>query len=328
MDNNKYNILVVGKFREKFFEKLKEYGSVTRVDDIEDAELEDKDILVVRSKTDVNKDVVDKMKKLKLVVTATHGTDHIDEEYLEERGIQFYNNPVQSYDVAQGAIACIFAHSTNLLEADRCMKRGEWRKKDFVGSRITGKTLGIIGCGNIGRKLAEFGSSMGMKVLGYDPYVEKKANEINFVDLDELLEKSDFVSVNVPLTEKTRCMIGEDEIEEMKGGAFLINTARGGVVDERALLKALDEDKIGGAALDVFEHHRPFQKKASHYSSGVWESRNLDDRMFGEEVSQRLAKHPKVIATPHCIAQTEEALEAKGMGVLDIIKRFIIDAEQ
>lgn len=301
----KYDILVVGEFTEKFFENVARCGSVTRVADINDVKLDDKDILVVRSKTEVNKSLVDKMKKIKLVITATHGTDHIDEEYLKEKGIKFYNAPVQSYDVTQGVIASIFAHSTNLIEADRFMKRGEWKKKDLIGSRIKGKTLGIIGFGNIGRTLAEFSSSMGMDVVVYDPYVEKD-KEITFLSLDKLLEISDFVSINVPLTKKTRGMIGEHEIEKMKEDAYLINTARGGVVDERALLKALDENKISGVALDVFEHNPP----------------------FGDKVSERLAKHPKVVATPHSIAQTKEALESKGKRAWKIIKKFITETEQ
>jgi D-3-phosphoglycerate dehydrogenase len=141
-------------------------------------------------------------------------------------------------------------------------------------------------------------SALGMNVVAYDPYV--KNSEIA-VTLDTLLETSDFITIHVPLTEETKSMIGKDEISKMKDGAYLINTARGGIVDERALLDALQEGKLSGAALDVYEHQQPFEN----------------------EVSNKLIRDEKVIATPHSIGQTAEAVEEKGEGVIKIIKNFI-----
>ena len=296
---NKHKILVADDFDKEFYDELARYGEVVKATNIDDdVQLDDVTILVVRSKTKVNQKLVDRMQNLNCVITATHGVDHVDVDYLKEKGIKFYNIPVQSYDVAQGVMACILAHSTNLIEGDRSMKRGEWKKKELMGCRIKGKTLGIIGYGRIGKEVARMASALEMNVVVYDPYVK---SEEFAVTLDELLEKSDFMTIHVPLTEETRHMIGENEISKMKDGAYLINTSRGGVIDEGALLDALHEGKLSGVALDVYEHHPPFEN----------------------ELSSRLIKDERVIATPHSIGQTIEAVEEKGEGVIKIIKDHI-----
>lgn len=298
MKKVKHKILVADSYGKRFYDELARYGEVVKATNVDDVQLDDVTILVVRSKTKVDEELVDRMRNLKCVISATHGVDHVNVDYLKEKGIKFYNVPVQSYDVAQGVMAYILAHSTNLVEGDRSMKRGEWKKKELRGCRIKGKTLGIIGYGRIGREVARMASALGMNVVAYDPYV--KNSEIA-VTLDTLLETSDFITIHVPLTEETKSMIGKDEISKMKDGAYLINTARGGIVDERALLDALQEGKLSGAALDVYEHQQPFEN----------------------EVSNKLIRDEKVIATPHSIGQTAEAVEEKGEGVIKIIKNFI-----
>ena len=295
----RHKILVADDYSKKFFDELAKYGEVVRASNIDDVvQLDDATILVIRSKTRVNEKLVDRMQNLKCVISATHGMDHICLDYLKEKGIRCYNVPVQSYDVAQGVIAYILAHSTNLVEGDRSMKRGEWKKKELKGYRIKGKTLGIIGYGRIGKEVARMASALGMKVVAYDPCV--KDNEFA-VTLDTLLEKSDFVTVHAPLTEETRGLIGKNEISRMKDGAYLTNTARGGIVDEKALLDALYKGKLSGAALDVYEHHPVFEN----------------------EVSNKLIRNEKVIATPHSIGQSIEAVEEKGEGVIKIVKDYI-----
>jgi len=296
---DKHKILVADNYDKKFYDELARYGEVVKATNIDDdAELGDVTILVVRSKTRVDEKLVDRMRNLKCVISATHGMDHVCVEYLKEKGIKFYNVPVQSYDVSQGVMAYVLARSTNLVEGDRSMKRREWKKKELRGFRIKGKTLGIIGYGRIGKEVARTASAFEMNVVAYDPYI--KDNEFA-VTLDELLETSDFVTIHVPLTEETKGMIGKNEISKMKDGAYIINTARGGVVDEGALLDALREGKLGGAAVDVYEHHSPFEN----------------------EVSNRLIKDEKVIATPHSIGQTVEAIEEKGEGVIKVVKDYI-----
>jgi phosphoglycerate dehydrogenase-like enzyme len=297
----KNKILVIDSYTKEFFEQLAEYGAIIEAKDLDDhIQLDDVNILVVRSKTKVDKKLVDRMRNLACVITATHGMDHICVDYLKEKKIQCYNAPVQSYDIAQGVIAYILAHSTRLLEGDRSMKRGIWQKNKLTGFRIQGKTLGIIGFGKIGKEVARLATALEMKIVTYDPYI--KETESN-ATLDDLLRVSDFITIHVPLTEETRGLIGKNEISKMKDGAYLMNTARGGIIDEMALLNAIKQGKLGGAALDVWEHQPPFEN----------------------EVSNRLAKDEKVTATPHSIGQSLEAVEEKGKRVIDIIKSLHLE---
>jgi D-3-phosphoglycerate dehydrogenase len=300
----KHKILVCDNFGQDFLDELSQFGIATQANDIDySIPLDEFTILVVRSKTKVNKELVDVMKNLECVITATHGIDHIDLDYLRKKGIKFFNIPVQSYDVAQGVIAYILAHSTNLVEGDRSMKRGEWKKKSLIGRRVTGRVLGIIGCGKIGKEVARLGSALGMKVVVSDPCIQDE--NIVVVTLDELLRTSDFITLNCPLTEETRNLIDRNEIAKMKDGTFLVNTARGGIINEEALLEAVEGGKIG-AALDVYESKTPFTN----------------------EVSNRLIRSELVIATPHSIGQTIEAIEEKGKGVLKTIKEYVFDSRK
>jgi len=245
-----HTILVCDNFGEEFIGRLSKFGKVFQSSDIDySLPLEKVTILVVRSKTKVNKKLVGIMKSLECVITATHGVDHIDLNYLAEKRIKFYNVPAQSYDVAQGVMAYILAHCTNLVESDRSMKRGEWKKKSLIGCRVTGKTLGIIGCGKIGREVARLGSALGMKVIVSDPCIQD--DNITIVSLDELLRTSDFITVNCPLTNGTRDLIVEDE------------------------------------------------------------------------VANSLIKSERVIATPHSIGQSHEAIEEKGEGVIKAIEDHV-----
>ncbi|MEM2094167.1 MAG: NAD(P)-dependent oxidoreductase, partial [Candidatus Bathyarchaeia archaeon] len=243
---SRFKILVLDNFDEVFFKELKEYGQIIKADSIEglETELVDVEILVVRSNTKVDVNLVDRMPKLRVVITATHGEDHIDRECLRKRKISYYNAPVQTMYVAQGAIAAILALHTRLVEGDASMKRGMWRKKDLIGYSIFGKALGIIGYGRIGREVARLALALGMKVCVYDPYVQNIDSNVVFLRLDELLRQSDVVSVHTPLTDDTRNLIGKKEIDMMKDGAFLINISRGGIVDEKALLEALKSGKL------------------------------------------------------------------------------------
>lgn len=294
-----YKILVVDDFSKRFFTELSKYGEFVKVGNVNDTQLDDVNILVVRSKTKVDIELLDRMPNLMCVITATHGTDHISINHLNERKVEFHNVSVQSYDVAQGVMAYILAHSTNLVEGNRSIKRGEWRKKELKGFRIKDKTLGIIGYGRIGRETAKIASAIGMKVVVYDPYIKEMSEKT--VTFDKLLNTSDFITIHIPLNEETRGLIGKKEIEKMKDGAYLINTARGGIIDQNALFNALRDRKLGGAALDVYEHQPPFNDNTSH----------------------KLTMNENVIATPHSIGQTTEAVEEKGAGVLKIIKDYI-----
>lgn len=292
-------ILVCDNFGQEFLDRLSKFGKVFQSSDIDyNLPLDKVTILVVRSKTKVNKDLVDIMTNLECVITATHGIDHIDLAHLEEKGISFYNVPAQSYDVAQGVIAYILAHCTNLVEGDRSMKRGEWKKTSLIGCRVFGKILGIIGCGKIGKEVARMGLALGMKVIVSDPCIQ--GDDVTVVSLDELLRTSDFITTNCPLTGSTKDLIGKAEIAKMKNGVFLVNTARGGIINEEALLDAVCSGKVG-AALDVFSTKTPFEDK----------------------IVSKLIKNERVIATPHSIGQSHEAIEEKGEGVIRAIENHL-----
>jgi phosphoglycerate dehydrogenase-like enzyme len=294
-----HTILVCDNFGQEFLDHLSRFGKVFQSSDIDySLPLDKVTILVVRSKTKVNQELVDIMKSLECVITATHGIDHIDLDCLNEHGIKFYNVPAQSYDVAQGVIAYILAHCTNLVEGDRSMKRGEWKKTSLVGCRVTGKTLGIVGCGKIGREVARLGSALRMNVVVSDPCIQ--GDDVTVVSFDELLRTSDFITVNCPLTCGTRDLIGKEELAKMKDGVFLVNTARGGIINEKALLDAVRSGKVG-AALDVLVSKTPFE----------------------DEVANSLIQNERVIATPHSIGQTFEAIEEKGEGVIKAIEDHV-----
>ena len=297
---NNHTILVCDNFGQNFLDRLATFGKVFQSSDIDySLPLDKVTILVVRSKTKVNKELVDVMKSLECVITATHGIDHIDLDCLNEHGIKFHNVPAQSYDVAQGVIAYILAHCTNLVEGDRSMKRGDWKKTSLIGCRVTGKTLGIVGCGKIGREVARLGSALRMNVVVSDPCIQDVAG-VTLVSLDTLLRTSDFITVNCPLTGGTRDLIGKEEIAKMKDGIFLVNTARGGIINENALLDAVRSGKVG-AALDVLVSKTPFE----------------------DEVANSLIQNERVIATPHSIGQTFEAIEEKGEGVIRAIEDHV-----
>jgi D-3-phosphoglycerate dehydrogenase len=294
-----HTILVCDNFGKEFLDRLSKFGKVFQSSDIDySLPLDKVTILVVRSKTKVNKELVDIMTRLELVITATHGIDHIDLNYLNQKGISFHNVPAQSYDVAQGVIAYILAHCTNLVEGDRSMKRRQWKKTELVGCRVTDKVLGIVGCGKIGREVARLGSALGMKVIVSDPCIQD--DSVTIVSLDELLRTSDFITVNCPLTDGTCGLIGREEIAKMKDDTFLVNTARGGIINEEALLEAVKSGKVG-AALDVFSTKKPFE----------------------DETVNSLIMHERVIATPHSIGQSHEAIDEKGEGVIKAIEEHV-----
>jgi len=224
----------------------------------------DFDALVVRSQTKVTERVLEAGTKLKAVARAGVGLDNIDLNVAKRLGIIVVNSPeAPSNAVAELVLALMLSLARRIPEADHSMKKGEWIKKVLTGIELKGRTLGIIGFGRIGYQLAKKAGALGMRVLTYDVVIEKLMEFVEeagavAVDLDELLGSSDFVTVHVPLLPQTKHMIGAKELSVMKDGAYLINVARGGVVDEEALRKALVSGKLAGAALDVYEEEPPW----------------------------------------------------------------------
>lgn len=242
------------------------------------------DCVVVRSATKITKEVIEAADKLKLVVRAGVGLDNVDQEAARAKGVSVQNTPeAPSVSVAEMVLSLMFSLARRITQADSSMKNERWEKKKLSGIELWQKTIGIVGFGRIGMELAKRALALEMNVLAYGGRdIDKRCKELGVkkADLDTILEQSDYISLHTPLVPETKGLIGEKALGKMKRTAFIINTARGGVVDEKALVKALDEGTIAGAALDVFESEPP---KDWH-----------------------LVKHPKVIATPHLASSTEE----------------------
>lgn len=249
--------------------------------------------LIVRSRTKVTADILKTGARLKVIGRAGVGVDNIDLAAATTQEVTVVNTPHSSTRaVAEQTIALMFALARSIPKADSAMKSGLWTKKELQGIELHGKTLGIIGVGNIGGAVASRAAALGMNVLGYDPYVpaediyQKGAMP---VPLRELYARSDFISVHVPLNPETRGMIDGRSLSIMKRGVLITCTARGGLIDETALIGALESGHVAGAALDVFAQEPP----------GI----------------SALVAHPNVIATPHISAQTVEAQERAAVDI-------------
>lgn len=249
------------------------------------AEVGEYDGMIVRGRTKVTREVFEAAKNLKVVGRAGVGVDNIDLEAAKEHGVTVVNSPVATSEaVAEHAMALLFALSRDLPRADAAMKAGDWAKKSLMGVELKGKTLGIIGFGRIGRLVAKYASAIGMNIIVYeliwDPEFVRQQNATQ-KSLDEVLEQADFISLHLPLTPQSKHLLSEDTFAKMKDGVYIIDASRGGVIDQEALLHALESGKVAGAALDVYEKEPPVE----------WD----------------LVRHEKVIATPHIGGQTIEA---------------------
>ncbi len=257
----------------------------------------DYDAVVVRSATKITADVIEKARRLKVIGRAGAGLDNIAMDKAKGKGIAVVNTPdANSVAVAELTMSLVLSLSRHIPRADQSMKDGKWAKKELMGIGLTGKTLGIIGMGRIGRELAKRAQAFDMKVVAFQRSVDPERYEkmgVKPVSLDVLLKKADFVSLHVPKSKETDKLIGQKELSWMKSTAYLINTARGTVIDESALLEALESGLIAGAGLDVYAKE--------------------------PAVDSRLAKHPRVIATPHIAASTTDAQAAAATTVAEKI---------
>ena len=250
---------------------------------------------VVRGATKVTKNVIEAASNLELIVRAGIGLDNIDIAAAKAKGIQVANTPAAtSISVAEHTFGLMLAAVRNHGKANLSMKEHKWEKKILSGTELYGKTLGIIGVGRIGQEVARRALAFGMKVIAYDIIEAKIELDVKQVSLEELLAQADIITLHLPLTENTKHMISEAEFERMKDGVIIINTSRGGTVDEKALLQALQSGKVRAVALDVYEKEPP------------------------EDFS--LIDHPNVIATPHIGAAAKEGQKRAGMEVVKILK--------
>ncbi len=291
-------ILVSDKIFDEGIKLLEEKGyQVTRAWDMPKSELPkiiaDYDVLIVRSATKVKGELLDNAKKLRVIGRAGEGLDNVDYEKAQKMGIALVNTPHVSYmSVAELTIGHMLALARNIVQGTTSLREGKWEKEKLMGTEVNGKTLGVIGCGYIGKTVERLAIALGMKVLPVEECVYDR-----FVPLGEMLPQADFITIHVPLTPHTRHMISTKEFNLMKKGVMLIDCSRGGVVDQEALYQALVSGKVAGAALDVFEEEPPKNSK--------------------------LLTLNNVIATPHMGAQTHEAqLKASIQIAKALLKRW------
>ena len=261
------------------------------------------DGLAIRSATKVTSGLLEKAERLRVVGRAGIGVDNVDIQAATARGVVVMNTPHgNSVTTAEHAISMMLCLARQIPLANDSTKAGKWEKSRFMGSEITAKTLGIIGCGNIGTIVADRARGLRMKVKAYDPFLTPEhAIEIGVekVELDEILASSDFISLHTPLTEQTRNILGAKALAKTRKGVRIINCARGGLLDEKALAKAIESGHVAGAALDVFESEPA-----------------TDNRLFDLE---------NVVATPHLGASTSEAQEKVALQIAEQMSDFLVD---
>ncbi|WP_137045880.1 phosphoglycerate dehydrogenase [Pseudolabrys sp. FHR47] len=260
------------------------------------------DGLAIRSATKVTPKILEKANRLKVIGRAGIGVDNVDIPASTAKGIIVMNTPFgNSITTAEHAISLMLALARQIPEADRSTQAGKWEKNKFMGVEITGKTLGVIGCGNIGSIAADRALGLKMKVIAYDPFLSpERAVDIGVekVELDDLLKRADFITLHTPLTDKTRNIIDANAINKTKKGVRIINCARGGLVDENALRAALDSGHVAGAAFDVF--------------------------VTEPATENVLFNHPNVICTPHLGASTTEAQENVALQVAEQMADYLM----
>lgn len=259
------------------------------------------DAIIVRSGTKVTEEVIKAAKNLKFIGRAGVGVDNIDVKAATQRGIIVANAPGgNTVSTAEHTFALILSLLRKIPSAVNSVKSGKWERKKFIGTELRGKTIGVLGLGRVGFEVAKRASAFEMNVIAYDPYISKERAEeigVKLVSFDEVIKKSDIITIHVPKTKETTHLISEKEIESMKDGVFIINCARGGIVDETALYNAIVKNKVRGAAIDVYEKEPP-------------------------EPDNPLLKLDDVVTTPHLGASTREAQLGVGLTIANEIINF------
>jgi D-3-phosphoglycerate dehydrogenase len=262
--------------------------------------IEPYDAVIIRSQTKVDSAAIEAGANLKVIGRAGIGLDNVDVEAATRRGVMVVNAPQSNIlSAAEHTLALLLALARNVPQADASMRGGAWERERFQGVELHGKTLGIVGLGRVGTMVAQRALAFGMRLIAFDPYVSKdRARELGIElmpDLGALLVQADFVTIHLPRTPETEALIGERELSLMKEGARIVNTARGGIVDETALAGALKSGRLGGAALDVFESEPP----------------GAENPLLGA---------PNLIVTPHLGAATREAQDKAGIAIAEMVR--------
>ncbi|HOP09356.1 MAG TPA: hydroxyacid dehydrogenase [Candidatus Methanofastidiosa archaeon] len=298
-------VLIASNIAEQAIEQLKANFEVEVSTGLDEDGLAEKvknfDALVVRSKPKVSRKIIESGKNLKLVARAGVGLDNIDLKACEERGIKVINSPTAlSESVAELVFAMLLSFERNIVRSDNTMKDGKWEKNSLKGIEIYEKTLGIIGFGRIGSHMAKIANGFGMKVFAFDVHKNEELAAslgVKYIEMEDLLRSSDYITLHVPLIPQTKGMISMEQLMMMKDSAILINTSRGGIVDEKDLYTALRDGNIRGACLDVFETEPP--------------------------TDSPLLELDNILLTPHIGASTKEAQDKAGLIIAEkIIEEF------
>ena len=296
-------ILVCDNLEEKVIEKLSELGEVTNISDSKTkteellSNIVDTDIVVIRSSTKINKDILQKANKLKIIARCGVGIDNIDIEEATNKEIYVTNSPnANIISVAELTIGLIISAARNIHTSNNSLKDKNWDRNKFLGTELYKKQLGLIGFGKAAKEVAKRLTAFGMDIVFYDPYVEASEDEANKVELDELLKTSDVISIHVVKNEETKNMINEEKLNLIKKGGILVNTSRGGIVDEVALFQRSSDDVIF-AGLDVFSKEPPDINKTFSTSN--------------------------IVTTPHLGASTQEAQLRAGLETVQNISDIL-----
>ena len=285
------SVLICDQVNPKLNEILEKNGlQITYEPEITPEQIEEKignfEVVIVRSRTKITKDMIEKADKCKIIARVGVGLDNIDQTAAKEKNIRVINAVEGAMNaVGELVIGLMLSLAREIPRADREVRNGNWIKKELMGTELRGKYLGIVGLGNIGKRLGRLAKALNMNIIGYDvvPIDEEFSKEVGLMkaDLGTLLASSDYISLHVPLLDSTKHLINAEKMDTMKNTSRIINTSRGGVIDEDALYEYLKDGKLGGAALDVFE--------------------------VEPATSNKLASLPNFISTPHMGAQTKEA---------------------
>ena len=301
-------ILICDNLNQQVYKELETIGdcldiskSASKDEDLAN-HIKDSEIVVIRSATKLTKEVLDKAEQLKIIARCGVGIDNVDLDFAKSKNIFVTNSPSANLiSVVELTVALIISVSRKLSLADSHLKKGEWNRSQFLGNELYGKTLGIVGFGKAGRLVAERMKSFGMSIVFYDPYVTAWNGSEESIKLDDLLRTADVVSIHVIKTKDTENLISKDMLDLLKPSSVIINTSRGGVLDEDYLFELLESEKIFGAGLDVYSNEPP--KNVDRYN-GL-----------------------NLVTTPHIGASTNEAQLKAGLETIENIKKILAGDE-
>lgn len=303
----KKRILITDRFSSEAFLTLGQQSffevEKTSFSDLQKTDLSGVNALIIRSRTEINEALLQRAKKLQVIVSATSGFDHIDLKACAKWGITVMNTPMANVDsAAQLTWSLILACSNKILAANKALKTGDWNRDLLVGTELAGKTLGIVGLGRIGSRVSEIADAFGMNLIAYDPYVEESKFHLlgaDRVSYEEILKTADILSYHVPKTLETHQMLNRSQFEYIHEGIVIINTSRGGVINENDLCDAIENHKVAAVGLDVYEKE-PLNR------------------------SSKLLQLPQTVLTPHIGANTQEAFaKASEQAALKVIRFFV-----